>query len=113
MPNDIGSHFKTREPAVKKIYDCLVTKCRTFGPVEVESKQTSIHLVNRSAFAGVHPRKRYLNLEIVLSRRLASSRVDRVDQVSANRYNHRFKLVAAADIDTEISGRLREAYEHK
>lgn len=110
---DLKPHFDGKDPVVKKIYDRLVEQCLIFGPVKVESKQTSIHLVNRSAFAGVHTRKGYLNLEVVLSRRLSSSRADKIEQVSANRYHHRFKLVSDKEIDRELVGWLHEAYDLK
>lgn len=113
MSKDVRPHFDGKDPLVKKIYDRLIEACCTFGPVKVESKQTSIHLVNRSAFAGVHTRNNYLNLEVVLSKSLLSTRVDKIDQVSANRYHHRFKLVSVKDVDKELKSWLREAYKLK
>ena len=59
-PFSIASHFLDRAQAVKAIYDRLVQETRKFGPVIEEPKKTSIHLVNKTAFAGVATRKTYL-----------------------------------------------------
>ena len=42
----------------------LLEVLRTLGPFKEEPKKTSIHLVNTSGFAGVHPRKSFLYLNV-------------------------------------------------
>ena len=113
MRADLEAHFKGKNPAVVKIYERLMTELKKFGPVAVEPKKTSIHLVNRFAFAGVYARREYINLEIPLSFRLESKRVDKVEKASANRFHHRFKLSSVADLDGEMLGWLRQAYDLK
>ena len=50
---------------VKLLYQKLLKELGKFGKVVVEEKKTSIHLKNRVAFSGVHPRKNYLILNMV------------------------------------------------
>jgi hypothetical protein len=60
----ISDHFVDKRPTVRVIYDRLLAETRKFGPVVEQPKKTSIHLVNKSAFAGVVTRKTALILNI-------------------------------------------------
>ena len=53
----VSQHFENKDPVVKSIYDRILEESRKFGAVAEEPKKTSIHLVNKSAFAGVSTRK--------------------------------------------------------
>jgi hypothetical protein len=61
-PNDVSSHFAGRDPSVLATYEAILGHARSLGPVKVESKKTSIHLVRTTAFAGVATRKSWLIL---------------------------------------------------
>lgn len=106
-------HLVGREPVVTAIYQRLLKELRKFGPVRIEPKKTSIHLANRFGFAGVYTRSNYINLEVHLDQKLASRRVNKVEQASANRFHHTIKLNGPADVDAELLGWLRKAYELK
>ena len=58
----VESHFEGKDDSVRRIYDRLLKEARRFGPVMEEPKKTSIHLVNRTAFAGVATRQHALIL---------------------------------------------------
>src|SRR5438477_9093156 len=88
----IDSVFERKEPQVKAIYQCLVTALKTFGAVNEAPKQTSIHLERSRAFAGVHPRKSYLNLEFRIDYKINDPRIVRHLQLSARRFEHTVKL---------------------
>lgn len=53
----VEQHFTSSQPQVRAIYNRLLEIARRFGPVREEPKKTSIHLMNRTAFAGVSTRK--------------------------------------------------------
>lgn len=106
-------HLRGKDPIVAKIYERLITEVRKFGPVGIEPKKTSIHLVNRFGFAGVYTRKEYINLEVHLNRKLTGKRVAKVEQASANRYHHTIRLSDPKEVDKELLTWLREAYELK
>jgi hypothetical protein len=78
----VDDQFIGKAPNVRAVYDLLLTRLRTFGPVSEEPKKTSIHLANASGFAGVHTRKNYLILNIRSDRPLESARVSKSEQVS-------------------------------
>lgn len=84
--------------ASRQLYTQLLTALRPLGPFQEEVKKTSIHLVRGgSAFAGVHSRKQHL--------------LPKTEQVSKNRWHLDLKLTAPEQIDAELLGWLREAYD--
>jgi hypothetical protein len=108
---EIKSHFDGKEPLVKDIYQQLLTGLREFGDVLESAKQTSIHLDNASGFAGVYTRKNYINLHFRLTRKIDHARFTKVEQLSANRFKYTVKLVTMDDVDEQLLGWLKEAYE--
>ena len=106
----INNHFDGREPIVREIYDHLVALLKQFGPVVEEPKKTSIHLVNRTALAGVATRKDSLILTIKSDHKLSGSRIHKTEQASARRFHQEIRLKSLADIDAELIGWLKDAY---
>jgi len=106
-------HLDGKEPVVTVMYEKLIKELQKFGPLKIEPKKTSIHLGNRFGFAGVYTRKDYINLEVHLNHKLTSKRVSKVEQASAHRFHHTIKLNSVKDIDKELLGWLKEAYELK
>ena len=107
----VASHFAGKEPAPRKIYERLLKASGKFGPVIEDPKKTSIHLVNRTAFAGVATRKNAIVLTIKSDRELTSPRIHKSEQTSASRFHHEVKLTSPAEIDAELTGWLKAAYE--
>ncbi len=107
----VAQHFEGKDQIVKSIYDRILRESRKFGPVVEEPKKTSIHLVNKSAFAGVTTRKSALILNIKSAAPIKHTRFKKSEQVSASRFHQEVKLIALADVDSLLIGWLREAYE--
>lgn len=49
----LSGHFVNKDPAVRALYDELISLLRTFGPVQEDPKKTSIQLNRKSTLAGV------------------------------------------------------------
>jgi hypothetical protein len=94
-----------------RLYNQLLSALRTIGPFQEEVKMASIHLVRKTAFAGVHPRKEHLNLTIKAAKAIKSARICKSEQTSKSRWHHEVKLAAPNEIDAELLRWLREAYE--
>ena len=109
----VAAHFTNRDPVVARIYERLLAKARSFGPVAEEPKKTSIHLVRSTAFAGIATQKRSVILTLRLPHDVQSPRVRRHEQASAKRWHLELKLEEASQVDAELVGWLREAYELK
>lgn len=103
-------HFEGKDAAVRQIYDRLLKAAGKFGLVAEEPKKTSIHLMNKTAFAGVATRKSALVLTIKSDRQLTSPRIHKSEQTSARRFHHELKLIAPAEVDAELVRWLKDAY---
>ena len=106
----VDDQFTGKEPMVRVIYDQLVAHLRRFGPVHEEPKKTSIHLANKSGFAGVHTRKSHLILNIRSDHPIDSPRIIKSEQVSKSRYHQEVKLQSPDEIDSELLTWLQAAY---
>jgi hypothetical protein len=109
MPT-VQQHFTKAEPAVLATYRKLLETARTFGPVDEDPKKTSIHLVRRSAFAGVATRRTSLILTVKSATDIESPRVARREQASAGRWHLEIRLEAPAQVDRELTAWLKAAY---
>ena len=98
------------EPSAQDLYQALCRAVAKLGGFTEERKKTSIHLVRKSAFAGIAPRKKHLVLTIKAARPLESPRVFKSEQTSKSRWHHEVRLAAPSDIDKELLGWLAEAY---
>ena len=97
--------------SVQETYNKLVNVIRQFGPVGEDPKKTSIHLINKTALAGVATRKDYLILTVKSDRELKSLRIHKTERVSAKRFHHEVKLASPDEVDSELIGWLKDAYE--
>jgi hypothetical protein len=107
----VNSHFEGKDAAVRQIYDRLLKATRRFGPVAEDPKKTSIHLTNKTAFAGVATRKSAMVLTIKSDRQISSPRIHKCEQASAHRFYHDVKITSAAEVDSELVKWLKDAYE--
>jgi hypothetical protein len=102
--------FKSYPPEIAELYDKLRAILKSIGPYKAEVKKTSIHLVNTKAFAGVHPKKSYLGVNLVLSRPKTDPPAHKVEQVSKNRFHHFFQITSAPQMGKEFKALIKEAY---
>jgi Domain of unknown function (DUF5655) len=110
MPT-VDEHFAGKADGIRDLYDRLIAVAEKFGPVEQDPKKTSIHLNRKTAFAGVAVRKEHIVLTIKSDRPINSPRIFRSQQTSASRYHHEVKLTSAKDLDAELRGWLKAAYD--
>ena len=107
----VDTHFAKADAAVRATYDRILTAARGFGPVQEDPKKTSIHLVRRTAFAGIATRRASLILTLKAAGDIASPRIVKREQASANRWHLEVRLARPADVDREMTGWLKAAYE--
>lgn len=107
----VALHFAGKDPAVRATYQRLIDVARTLGPVTEEVKKTSIHLVRRTAFAGVATRRSSLILTLKSATDIESTRIEKREQASANRWHLEVRLEKPAHIDRQLTSWLKAAYE--
>ena len=111
MTNDRSSRvFARSEPHVRETARALIARARALPDVTVDPKGTCIHLNRRTAFAGLHPRKSALLLNLRASAPIESPRIRKVERASANRYHNELLLELADAIDDELMGWIAEAH---
>jgi hypothetical protein len=107
----VDSHFAGKEPAVRALYEQLMTVLSSFGPVTVEPKKTCLHMVVKSAMAGVYPRKDYVNFEFKTDYAIESPRISKSEQISRSRWHHVMKLTSPQELqEEEVLGWLKDSY---
>jgi hypothetical protein len=109
--HSIESHFNGKDPVVRKVYDAILKVAKAWGPVSEEAKKTSIHLVRKSAFAGVATRKAYLILTVKSKTELESERIFRREQASSSRWHSEIKVESPAAVDGELKTWLRNSFD--
>ena len=107
----VASHFEKSDATVLATYRRLLDVARGLGPVTEDPKKTSIHLVRRTAFAGVATRRSALILTLKSAQDIRSPRVARREQASANRWHVELRLDNPAQIDRQLTAWLEAAYE--
>jgi hypothetical protein len=107
----VKEHFENRAPEVKATYEAIVKAAKQFGPVKEEAKKTSIHLVRKSAFAGIATRKSALILTLKSNSDVVNKRISKREQASANCWHLEVKLQEPEQVDREILAWLKTAYE--
>ena len=109
--SSVAEHFVKKDASVRETYDALLRIARTFGDVVEDSKKTSIHLVAKTAFAGIVTRRSKLVLNIKSPVAVKNHRVSKCEQLSANRWHFELHLATPGEVDTDVEAWLRRAYE--
>jgi hypothetical protein len=111
VAHSVDQHFERSEPHVRAIYERVLAAARKLGPVQEDPKKTSIHLVRRTAIAGVATRKASLVLTLKASGDVESARIVKHQRASANRWYLDVKLAQPDDVDAQLVSWLAESYE--
>ena len=107
----VETHFERSDPEVLATYRRLLDAARALGPVAEEPKKTSIHLMRKTAFAGVATRRSSLILTLKSEKDIRSPRIEKREQASAHRWHLEVRLEKPADVDRQLTNWLTAAYE--
>jgi len=111
MEQAIKTLFETKEPQVYALYEQLIEMVRhAIGVFEIHPKKSSIHLHHGADFLGIHPKKKWLDINIVLDHPLEDPRLVHTDQPSKNRYHNYLRLSDPEEIDARLVEYLRDSY---
>ena len=109
-PASLESHFESKPPAIRTLFDHLAATIERLGPVTILPERTRIAFQVRISFAVAMPKRRWLDGHLVLARRIEHHRFRRVETFSLRNHLHAFRLIRPEEIDTEFRGWLAEAY---
>ena len=113
----LDEFFDGYEPS-RAIFNALRESVDAIGPAEMGVGKSQIAFRRRVAFAWVWIPDRYLRgghaplvLSVSLRRRDDSPRWKQIVEPAKGRFMHHLELLAPGDIDNEVRGWLREAWE--
>ena len=113
----LDEFFNGRE-AARHIFDVLSAAIAVLGPAEVRVTKSQVAFRRSKAFAwawvpGMYLRGRGAPLVLTLSfpERSASPRWKQIVEPAPGRFTHHLELWSEADVDAEVRGWLREAWE--
>ena len=109
--HDLQHHFNGKSLEIRAMYDRFASLVQSLGAVTILPEKTRIAFHVRMSFAQVTPRKSWLDGHVVLARRLENPRFTRIETFSPRNHLHAFRIHTASEIDDEVVGWLREAYE--
>jgi hypothetical protein len=98
----VEDHFIGKPERLLLIFNFLLEKLRTFGPVRVDAVKTGINLGARAHFAGVQVRKGWLNVGFVLDRVVSDPKIMRVTEITETSFQHRVRVFDENDIDEQL-----------
>jgi hypothetical protein len=110
----VDSLLAGREDGVRAVYARIVEAGRGAGTVVEDAKKSCVHLAadaEAPAFAGVHPRKTGVLLNLRTAAPISSPRVRKTEQLSRHRFFNEILVESPGEVDAELAGWLREAYE--
>jgi hypothetical protein len=108
---DVDGHFAGKDPRLREIFDLLVAKMEEFGPLRFDAVRRTINLIARHHLGGVEVQKKALRLGFLHDEPLESERFVRVARLGPHRVGHTVKLHSVDDVDDELLGWLKKAYE--
>jgi hypothetical protein len=108
----VAALFAGAKTGLRPVYDRVVEAAATFGDdVEVAPKKANVSLRRAKQFALLQPSTNTrLDLGLILKGRLPGGRLEPSGAFNAM-FTHRVKLTKASEIDDELLGWLREAYD--
>ena len=107
----VAAHLDERAPEVRATYDAILRAAKKLGPVHEDPKKTSIHLNRKTAFAGIATRKTALVLTLKSATDIVSPRVLKRERTSANRWHLEIRLENPKQVDRELTGWIKKAYD--
>ena len=108
----VDGQYRDRE-TLRPIYERLVAEVAAIGPVTLQTRKTYVSLVGpRRTFAAIQPTtKTRVDLGLRLDDVAAVGRLEASPGAPQAAMTHRLRLAAPDDVDTEVVGWLRRAYD--
>jgi hypothetical protein len=108
----VAAQYAGPKADLKPLYDAIIEAVKGFGPeVEIAPKKTYVSLRRKKQFALVQPSTRTrVDLGINIKGKAPAGRLEASGSFNAM-VSHRVQLTSAKDVDTEVVGWLREAFD--
>ena len=109
--NFIDAQYEGKKAALRPLYDALIAGVEAFGDdVEIAPKRTYVSLRRKKQFALVQPGAGRVDVGINLKGVEPAGRLEKSGSFNAM-CTHRVRVTGSDDIDAELLGWLRRAYD--
>ncbi|MDP4087191.1 MAG: DUF5655 domain-containing protein, partial [Bacillota bacterium] len=68
-------------------------------------------LLNKSSFGGVHPKKKWLDFNLVTNHQIEHGKITKIEQASKNRFHNNFRFHSVDELNQEFLVLLKESYQ--
>jgi len=107
----VEAQYQGAKAAMRPVYEALVAAVRTFGPnVELAPKKAYVSLRRSKQFGLIQPAAARIDVGLVLKGVKAAGRLEESGSFNAM-VTHRVKVGSAKEVDRELIGWLRRAYD--
>ena len=106
----IGALYADRPESVRAIHDRIWREIDALGDVEVAAKKGYVGLRRRIQFGMIKPAARHVDLALVLPGEPVTDRLESAATFNAL-FSHRVRVRSEADVDAELIGWMRRAYD--
>lgn len=106
----IDDYFTTGPPHERPIFDAVMKRLETVGPVHVEPVSVGIFLKNPRCFAQLRPKDKWVALWFSLPHKVSHPTITRKVVQYQNRFHHVANLRSPADVDDRLAEYLADAY---
>ena len=107
----IDALYAGRDPDIRAIHDRVMASIRAFGgTIEVAPKKGYLSLRRRTQFAMLKPAAKHLDVGLILPDEPTTARLESAATFNAL-FTHRVRIRSVDDVDDELVGSLRRAWE--
>lgn len=99
-----------RPPEIRALFDRVRAIVEALGTVTLVAYRDRVAFMQQVRFAGATPRRRWLDVELWLTRRVDSPRMHKVETLHPRAHIHTVRLTAVEQLDDELTGWLAEAH---
>lgn len=109
--HSLDEPYRGKPPEIRQLFDVVRQTVEAMGPVTLVPYWNRMAFMVRVRFAGAKPANKWLDVDFWLTRRIESPRFRKVETLTPYTHIYTVRVSNQADVDDELAGWLREAYE--
>ena len=109
--HSLSDPFEGKSDKIRGLFDRFRAMVEAQGPVKLIAYSDAVGFMVKVRFCNATPKTRWLDIGLWLPRRVESPRFRRVETIYPNAHVHVLRITAADQLDEEVEGWVREAYE--
>ncbi|MDR6559754.1 hypothetical protein J2809_004134 [Arthrobacter pascens] len=108
--HSLDEPFREKPAEILRLFNVVRRTVEAMGPVTLVPYRDRVAFMVRVRFGGVRPRRDWIDVNFWLTRRIESPRFQRIETLSPYTHVYTVRVTRASDVDSELTGWLREAY---